>query len=269
MKKCNRCSNVVNENDKFCSKCGSNDFILEQKENKEEPIEFIYFKDGINPDGVGREVRYLNKSELSNNEPQKNKKNNKIVGYVIAGLLLLMAGGMALNILNDKGNNNNEEYEYEEENIEFTKGSIIDGIYQNEWADISFDMRDGWINGSSEDYLPEEDLITHGLSIKKGNSTLKISFIDVSSDTVYYSESEYLEEYLSGITGTLQNSSVIGPTYQMFGNRSYVYADVIGTVNGYNICITAGMRRIDDYIILVNVTGETKESNHEIFDKID
>ena len=268
MKKCNKCSNIVNENDKFCLKCGNNDFTLEQTENKEEPIEFIYFRDGINPDGIGREVRYLNKSVLSNGpqEPKKDKKNSKVLGYIVAGLLLLIIVGMALTSLNDKSeNSNNNDYEYEEENVEFTKGSIIDGIYQNEWADMSFDLKDGW---EIKDKESDNEVITYGLSATKDFSTLTIAFVKTYENEENIDIYDYLEDYISGLKSAIENPVVIGPEYNMFGDHSYIYADVYGTANKIPIYFTSGMRRVNNYIVVVTASGITKESTHEIFNQI-
>ncbi len=35
---------------------------------------------------------------------------------------------------------------------EYTKGEILDGVYTNEWAEISFEVTSEWPEGTAADY---------------------------------------------------------------------------------------------------------------------
>lgn len=262
MKKCKVCSAIANDNDKFCSNCGNADFSVEY--NNEEPKQFIVFPNGINPNGDGAEVRYFSDIPAASESKPKKKKSGKVVGIIFAVVLLLMAGGLALDIIND--NSDDDNYDYSD--ITFEEGSIVDGQYQNEWADMSFDLSEGWTNGTEDDYAGiNNELVTCGLYATKGTSTLTIAFIDISGD-IETNTDDYLNEYLTGVTSSMDSAKSTEPTYQMFGNYSYVYSDTVGKVNGAELHLASCMRKLDDYIILISATGASKDSNHVILDQI-
>ena len=263
MKKCNVCSAIVNDNDKFCSTCGNADFSVEY--NNEEPKQFIVYPNGINPNGDGAEIRYFSDITSASKSKPKKKKGGKVVGIIFAVALLLMAGGLALNIINDDSDDDNYHYS----DIDFTEGSVIYDQYQNDWADMSFNLSDGWTNGTEDDYAGiNNELVTCGLYATKGTSTLTIAFIDISGDTATNTD-DYLKEYLTGVTGSMDSAKSAEPTYQMFGNYSYVYSDTVGKVGGADLHLASCMRKQDDYIILISVTGASQDSNHMILNQID
>ena len=272
MKKCKMCNSIVNDGDKFCTNCGNSEFYDEYNEETEllteqdQPKQFIYYSEGINPEGVGREVHKI---------PAK-KNSGKIVGIVFIVLLLLTAIGLTLNILSkkhiSKPSTTEDPVQYEEI-IPFTKGGVVDGVYKNQWVGIQFALGDNWIEAPQSGYgsYEDENTICGFYAINKENVTLNILFIKLSEQNIgtIYDEEEYLSEYIKGVSTNMTSSESTDIMYQLVGSQLYKYADITGVANNKSVSISAYLRQIDNYIVLINITSQDVDTNHSVLEEIE
>lgn len=271
MKKCKICLTVVNDLDRFCSYCGNADFYSE--DNKDCPIQFTVYPNGIAPNGDGAEVRYF--SDIPNHIENQNikKKKSKIIGIAGAVILLLVAIVFSIDILFDnnyKETMPNEFSDKNEQSVAFSLGEIVDGVYLNEWADLSFDLENTWENATDEYKKIENEFVSCGFYAKHNSNTLTIAFVKVSegeTNSEVLAE-EYLDIYMKSVKDSMELSEISENKYSIIGGYSYICSEASGFVNGYDMIITSGVRTLEDYVILISVTGIDSDDNYTIIDKI-
>lgn len=263
MKRCRNCDSMLNDSDRICSSCGNTTFYFEQDNNNEQQNQFITYVENVR--GNRRRVVY----ETQSQPKEKGGKISKILSFIFAGFLLFLALGLMLDIINKRVENNSyNNYIETEQLVDYTKGSVVDGIYINEWADIKIDLNDGWVEGNIVEYEEiEDEYIYCGFYGKKGVNTLTITFIN-TGDNSGEMQDEYLKEYILAVGGEMQNVTITEPVYEIIGNFAYLYSDVSGNINGDNLVVSAYMRSLDKYTILISVTGNSYDGVKTIVEAI-
>ncbi len=119
MKYCMHCNTAAEDPSKYCSACGGSDF-------SETPI------DVAETESTAAFVDYSDQTPY-NPDPSTLEKPKKSVGMIIVGIVVAVATVIALvasvilNVMTPYG-----------------KGETSDGVYTNEWANMQFELGEGW-----------------------------------------------------------------------------------------------------------------------------
>ncbi len=259
MKRCRNCNSTANDSDNFCSACGSSMLYYEQNDTEEQPTQFLAYGRNVRGDRIQMVHNFDGESQY---QPKpKEQKTKNLIGIFFAGLLLLFALGTTISIINDKiDRNQNDDYSVSEQTVLYTNGSVSDGVYTNEWADIRIELTDGWEQGSNEDYAEmEDDYIDCGFYGRNGVNTLTVLFVQ-TGDTTEEDEEDYLKEYALAIGGAMSDYRITEPSFKFVGDYSYLYSKITGNVEVSDMIVSAYLRGLDDRVILITVTGTDIEA---------
>ncbi|MGN0533085.1 MAG: hypothetical protein ACI4IK_01890 [Eubacterium sp.] len=250
MKTCNKCNSIEQDSAKFCSNCGSQDFNFNYVINN-------------------NDIRYDSFEDENDIKKTRKKKMLSMLG-VLALILLIIIGIAVVKITHDASKNENNTSA--SGNFEVICGDIDDGIYQNNWADIKFSMSSEWTEGSKKQYDSYEDKITRCDFYANNNDgeSMVVLISDLSSpEMLSYSEEQLNREMANGIASSMQSASATEPTYAMVSNQLYMYSDITGQIDNKNVCISTFVRKIEEKAVIINITSNSVEKNHEIIDSIE
>ena len=145
-------------------------------------------------------------------------------------------------------------------NVAYTKGSVSNGEYSNEWADLRVALGDGWTIASSQENATIEDAETDCgfLASSDNGERFLIAFIQDSQGK--YTVSSFLDELeedaveSDGIKRTSDpvrtSISVGGHLYS--GSRFHV------DISGVDEVVSVYARQIDDYYVVITIFGLTE-----------
>lgn len=253
MKTCANCNSIEPDLSKFCSNCGSADF---KEDNLTEEINSTVLLH-IREDGF--------ENTFEDAKKQRTKKMFLMLGVLLLILIAIIFAAIVKMAYDSKNIIHKPNY-IENIDVPFAEGVFENGVYHNEWADLTIDLSNGWFKAPQEQYeLYEDENTICDFYAKNGNdNSLVVLLLDLSFSKIIYSESDLLEELSLGISSGLDNSLTTGQSYQLIGDWLYVYSDTRGEANGKPICITSYLRIKDDHAILVNITSSSLKYNHEI-----
>lgn len=112
--------------------------------------------------------------------------------------------------------------------VTYTKGSVVDGWYVNEWANLKFEITDNWENGDSYDYSSYENITTDaGLVVNgvDGTSQLAIVFEELTGLNASMDEEEYLDIAVDGLATGYDDAGI---PYSFV--EDYYYTTIAGEV---------------------------------------
>ena len=168
------------------------------------------------------------------------------------------------------GDDDVEEETKSDAPLSYEAGTVENGVYENKWADLRFVLPEGWAEATQSAYETYEDENTtcDFYAINESYELLAVVVIDLSSqwDANLYSESRYLKEVVDGIAEGLEvelEKDVEQYDVSVAGT-DYLTSDVYAESSGVQLCITCSLRRIGDYIVLINCTSMDGESNQDI-----
>lgn len=161
----------------------------------------------------------------------------------------------------------------------YTKGSIENGYYVNEWANLKIQTSGHWSGlnwdvGTDEAYASYQNASTDcGLILAEryAGYQVAIAFEDLTASNPSISESEYMDIILDGLISVYSSSgieySVLSSywSYNLCGN-SYLTGGVslaAGETSFVQVFLT---RKLDDHIIFIALTLPTIESADEILE---
>ncbi len=280
-KRCKNCGANVPDNAKFCQVCGGSDFIAADSEQEQmmNSNKTISVQSGYSQNQYNQQppVGQIWQPPVPQNKPKK--KVGLIVGIVAAVLVVLAAiGAVAENILKSKG------YGYYDSGIgtadnsadnsseNYTKGEFDGSVYVNEWANIKFEIPEGFSEADSSEYSTVENSTTDcGIYFISDDKTGLI-YICYEKLPSYpeYNEKEYLDaaikviDDISGVTystpDAYSKAKVAGISYTKAEFKiNNGYTDMVDT-----ICV----KKLENYMISVCALSPTSQENAELIDSI-
>lgn len=250
MKICTQCNSVEPNDVKICSRCGGNNFNNT----------YVIDNNHINYNSNFDETEY---------KKTRKKKMYSMLG-VLALILLIIVGLTAVKITHDANTNeSNTSISDINQNI---SGYIKNNIYQNEWADVKFNLGTEWKEASKKQYKSYEDEITKCDFYANNNDETSVAVLvsDLSSpEMLSFSEEQLNREMANGIASGMQNASATEPTYALVANQLYMYSDITGQIDNKDVCITTLVRRIEEKAVIINITSNSVEKNQAIIDSIE
>ncbi len=272
MKKCNNCGKQVKDEDNFCRYCGSPDLSPDSQPDysfytqPENPAPQPY-SNGYPP--------YGQEPQMPPVQPKKSKKGIIIaIAAIVAFLVLFLIGFMLgkgstdINSITD-----DSDTAAETPTIEYTKGTFDGTVYVNEWADIKFELPEGFTNADSEYYTENESETTDcGLFIISENSygSLIIGFERLPA---FPSIDE--EEYLDIVTEQLVASTdvlyeIASPvTVKNIAGQDYYTQDCAVQNGDINLTQTYYMRKIGNTMMFIIATDFYGEQNDQLVETIE
>ena len=159
----------------------------------------------------------------------------------------------------------------EESSSDYTKGSVTDNVYVNEWANIKFVLDDTtWKQGSASDYQSyENDTTDCGLIAGLATEGRQLAIAFETNPAGLVSEETYLTNVKTGMT-----SASTGYTFGEFYNKTiagkqYLGVDATLTQNGVSVYQAFYTTRHDGKFISIVVTSITDRNEiSSVLDKI-
>ncbi len=304
MKICPNCSNTVEDSAVFCDKCGTR-FAVQNNTLAN------YAQQPSNQPNYVQQPQYnygTNQPQYQNTAPQTpiKKKNTGVIIGIIAAVVILLAiiGSVAEKAFQNQGYGDGDENDYTppysfgtsdsssdaetdiaiDNNVfdvdAYTKGSIVDGWYVNEWANMRFDTN-GWINGTEElNEASENDSNTEwGIMLYDEESLKQISIVFEKLHNLddRLSESDYLSEQLDVATSYFEQ------LYQSvdldFDFSDYYDKTIAGekfkavkigfiSIDGLSLVEEVCIREHDGYLICVSILAQNSFDANAIANNI-
>lgn len=258
MKICPNCQNAVDDAALFCDRCGVR-FAVAPQPTPPQPT----YNYGAQPVQPQQPVQPVPQPQ----PPRKKSKAGLVIGIIAAALVTLVAIVLVVVSLipeDDDYDYYGEDTYYDdifEDTVDYTPGTIEDGDYVNEWANIRMDL-DGLQQGSTAEYndIMDDPDTECGLVVSDGTSTKQfiILFEDVSAMGADYDESDYLDDVTDGLESdyaeedmTVSVSDYYSPKF--IGGEIYKTASV--TFEDVTLMQLFHVRREGDYMITLMVTA--------------
>lgn len=222
MKKCNNCGRVDADSVLFCASCGGQDFSYQQE-------------------GEAQSAQY----NFTPTQIKGKVKAWQIILIALACIAIAAAGVLAvINLINA---------------TPYTNGKVTDNVYVNEWAELRFDLSNGYkdITEDEREYY-EDESSDIGFAAEKTDSSVYIalSFQDLGS-TRGYSEKEGMDDFLEGYSDELKTDYGVTPTVSEYfkysvAGKEYTTSKVeVGGIFSEYHCI----RFEGEYAVILSVTA--------------
>lgn len=275
-KQCKSCGTDAPENAKFCPMCGGVDFV--EGSSAEQQGETMYSAP-TNPQPAVNPTAYQAPTQQN---PPKKKKTGLIIGIVAAVVVVWLVTGFFVGkavrkiiagnegelfgdhfgtSTNDDGNI--EMPDVDVEKAVYSKGALNGSVYTNKWADIQFEIPEGYLNADADTYAMSENETTEcGLYIY-ANDNSSIMYIQYEKLPTYPSYDE--ADYLDAVVLNLETEAAyqLSGTYAQIslGGYRYLKADCNFTNDYGNFVHTLYARKIGNYMALISVMGVSAETN--------
>lgn len=287
MKICPNCRNTVEDSAIFCDKCGAR-FTAQnnaQINYSQQPNSQFNYTQQPNNYGANQ-PQYQQPIMVQQTQPKK-KNTGMIIGIVAAVLIILaIIGSVAQKAFQDQGYGNDGGNDYTpsynfgandsssnddtnsatDNDIStaetYNKGSIVDGWYVNEWANMRFDTNGSWTDGSAEEYESYEgDQNTEcGIILNDSDSgkQLVICFEKLNGPSVSITEEGYLDIITSSLKQQYADANITCTVDDYFdttiaGER---FKTAKFTFDGSTMIQAFHVRKYDGYIIFVAVMAQ-------------
>lgn len=296
MKICPNCNNTLEDSAIFCDKCGTR-FATQNN------AQVNYAQQPNNQTNYTQQQQYnygVNQPQYQQVIPQNQskKKNTGMIIGIIAAVLIVLAiiGSVAQEVFQDQGYGQSDgdyytpSYTYGDSNSSdegngsttdndvsndtktYNKGSVVDGWYINEWANMRFDTSGGWTDGSAEEYGSYEGDANTECGIILNDATngkqLVICFEKLNGPSVSITEEAYLDIITSGLKQQYADASltctmadyydttIAGETFKTakftFDGSTLVQAFHVRNYNGYMIFVAVMAQDNFDASSIVN-----------------
>ena len=285
MKVCPNCSNTVEDSAVFCDKCGTRFAV--QNNN---PVN--YTQQPTNQPNYVQQPQYNNgavQPQYQNVTPQtppKKKNTGMIIGIVAAVLVVLaIIGSIAQKAFQDQGygdgggNNSTPSYNFgvgdsSEDDDDLTSnndvsdvktynmGSVEDGWYVNDWANMRFDTN-GWTDGSADEYASYDGDPNTECGVILNDATngkqLVICFEKLNGPSASVTESAYLDIITEGLEQQYADANLSCTVNDYFdttiAGETFKTARI--TFEGSPLIQEFHVRKYDGYIVFVAVTAQS------------
>ena len=269
-KQCKFCGSNVPNDAKFCQVCGGADFVI----NNQTPNQPNYNQTWQPP--------------VPQNQPKK-KKTGLVIGIIAAVLIVLAGIGMlAEKAFQEQGygdnTGNNGDYNYniggdtnnnsEEtpEKLYYSKGTFDGSVYVNKWADIKFELPQGYSNADLATYNTAENSNTECGMYFMADDTMGLIYICYEKLPSFpvYDEEKYLDSAMKSLQNVSGVTYEIPNTYTTANIGGYAYAKAECTFNNSNgdFANTFYVRKLDDYMIVISAIGANPSSNDALVNYI-
>ena len=200
-------------------------------------------------------------------QPQPVPKKSKtwlIVLIVVAVLVAAGIGALAQEFLRNTGSSSD---------VPYTKGDFDGSVYTNEWADIRYELPEGYNDADSYYYSSaESENVDCGLYTFSEDLT---SFMYISFEklpTSLYDEEDYLDSALKVLEETSGESLDVdySDDYEPYTIAGYEYLKASGEIDNGISTRSFGffVRKIDGYMVLISACDATDFDVDEIVDDI-
>lgn len=339
MKKCVKCGNEVNEQDRFCMNCGSAEFETQQEQttvlsqefqqsvyNNQESVaseQTTVLQENFQPDTqpVPQQQAYQpyiaqqmqqpiqqpqpfttqpNQQNLYQNmtnpysqsnpnfqqsfQPQiqpvkKNPLKKVLIGvgcFVLVGFILGILGAVVSDDDTTGDYDSGNDYEVTDgvnsgdisnNKISYTKGSVVDGYYINEWAGFKFKITEEWPNtteAAKGDYENEVAEVGFASVDSFAGKQFVVMFLDTTGSYVKYTEERYLNELVENVKTEVDIEINAGEYYdKVIADETYKCVDFVAE-NG--VALTYCVRVYDGRIITVLASSPIKTNIDTLFE---
>lgn len=225
VKKCLNCGTVLKETDNYCQRCGSSEAVYDNSNNSEY-VQQNYGDYNSQPYQQFQQPVY--NSGITNDQQQnpynpfpqtvaKKKKTGKRIATVFASIVIICIVSVIINVIFEKngiGNSSMINDNSETSGYSYTGGTVGNGYYVNEWANIKFEITDEWPQLKEEDFngtfesTYNEEIGFCSLNELNGKVFL-VSFINNSSFLVNYTADEYIKSFYDDISKTYLDEGII------------------------------------------------------------
>ena len=283
MKICPNCRNIVEDNANFCDKCGTR-FTVQNN------VQANYSQQPNNQANYMQQQQYnygVNQPQYQPTTPQNQptKKNTGMIIGIIAAVLIVLAiiGSVAQKAFQDQGygqsggSDNSPSYyydggdSYDDDNSSTTdnsvssatktydKGTVVDGWYINEWANMRFDTSGSWIDGSAEEYGSYEGDPNTECGVILNDVTngkqLVICFEKLNGLNVYITEEAYLDIITSSLKQQYADANLTCAVDDYYDTTiaGETFKTAKFTFDGSTMVQAFHVRNYDGYIIFVAV----------------
>lgn len=161
----------------------------------------------------------------------------------------------------------------------YTKGSIENGYYVNEWANLKIQTSGYWAGlnwdvGTDDAYASYQNASTDcGLILAEryAGYQVAIAFEDLTASNPSISESDYMDIVLDGLVSVYDSSGIECAvlssywSYELCGN-SYLTGGVSLSAGETSFVQVFLVRKLDDHMIFIALTLPTAESADEILE---
>lgn len=286
MKVCPNCNNTVEDSAIFCDKCGTR-FAVQSN------AQVNYAQQPNN------QVNYTQQQyNYAANQPQyqqpiqqptqpKKKNTGMIIGIVAAVLIVLaIIGSIAQKAFQDQGygdggndytpsynfgtndsSSNDDTSSTTDNNVSdvkaYNKGSMVDGWYVNEWANMKFDANSNWTDGSADEYGSYEgDPNTECgviLNDTANGKQLVICFEKLNGPSASVTEAAYLDIITDGLKQQYSDANLTCNIADYFdttiAGETFKTAKI--TFEEGPLVQEFHVRKYDSYMIFVAVTAQS------------
>lgn len=284
MKVCPNCNNAVEDSAIFCDKCGTRFAV--QNNN---PVN--YPQQPVNQPNYVQQPQYnygANQPQIQNapQTPPKKKKTGMIIGIIAAVLIVLaIIGSVAEKAFQDQGygdggNDYTPSYNFStndssinentnsttDNNVSdaksYNKGSMKDGWYVNEWANMKFDANSNWTDGSAEEYDSYAGDPNTECGVILNDATngkqLVICFEKLNGPSASVTEDAYLDIIVSSLKQQYSDANLTCTVADYFdttiANEKFRTAKF--TFEGSTMVQEFHVRKYDGYMIFVAVMAQ-------------
>lgn len=301
-KQCKACgANVPNEA-RFCQKCGASDFMMFEPEQTN-VLDSTYVQYNIPPvansnnqydtipPAVNQNTQYQNiqyqnyqqAPEIQQNwqtpvqpiQPKK-KKTGLIIGIVVGVIAFFVVLGIigAIASQNDSYYDDyysDDYYADDYDTVEYTKGYFDGTTYINEWADISLELPEGFVDTDYDTYSSMENATTECgayFMAEDTSSVIIICFEELPSFPVY-NETSYLDVSMSNLEAEV-DVYYYYDDYYTTTIAGYDYTTVtVGFDNGYaEVVESVYVRQIGDYMVFISAVSLDEATNDALVSMI-
>lgn len=265
-KKCLNCGNVLEDSVRFCSVCGSSEFQnLAQNGN-------------MQPDFV----------QMQNVYSPPTQKKGGLKGWqmalIISAIILfaVMVSGVLAAIWSAEDENtgyqgssysNTGSESGAKSDVDYTKGSFDGVTYTNEWADIKFQLPEGFTDADSTVYSAAENANTDCGLYVISNDTMSLMYVAFEKLPVFsnYNEEKYLDACMENLKKQAQPKYETTDQYTTKNVAGYTYTVAECSFSNANgeFAQSIYVRKLDDKIIFVSAAGVSHEKNDALIATIE
>lgn len=287
-KKCSKCNASVPSDANFCPVCGSSDFAEENSSTNQADLN--QNQPPVTPT--------CDDNPWQSPAPQyyqpKKKKTGLIIGIVAAVLIVLaIIGAVAEKVYQKQGygTDSSDKSSYSSDagkvssiidsssdskvnssKAEYTKGTFDGTVYKNTWADIEFELPEGFSDGDSSLYSASENSVTDCGLYFMADDTMSLIYIcyEKLPTTPVYDEEAYLDAVMKNFDSLTALEYQTTDTYSTAKIGGYKYLKAECEVNNgiADFSNTVYVRKLDGYMICISVIGADHEANADLVSNI-
>lgn len=286
MKVCPNCNNTVEDGAIFCDKCGTRFAVQNtaQVNYTQQPNNQVnYAQQQYNY--AANQPQYQQPMQQQPTQPKK--KNTGLIIGIIAAVLIVLAiiGSVAQKVFQDQGygdggndytlsynfstndsSSNHDTNSTTDNNVSdakaYNKGSLVDGWYVNEWANIKFDANSNWTDGSADEYGSYEGDANTECGVILNDATngkqLVICFEKLNGPSASVTEEGYLDIITSSLKQQYADANLTCTVADYYdttvANENFKTAKF--TFDGSTMVQEFLVRKYDGYMIFVAVMAQ-------------